>query len=517
MYSTLREHGKSILPVIVLLLTILASCSKGSKNEENKPPQSFTVSVSNATYNSATLNWTAAKDPENATVTYSIELNNQAVGSGVSATSYSLQSLTKNTNYTGKVTASDPSGNKTSASFNFSTGDAPTPSDFTVKMDSASNKSIALSWTASTLPGNAVVTYDVYVNGIVKGVNLAGTKYVAVTLLPNTDYAVKVVAKSADGKSLEKTANYKTKENIAPAAVTITEVKHGFSYVTVSGTKASDADKDVLTWYIVKNNVESAIQAPDNTGATFTYTAKGLNENEAHTIAIRIKDEFGATITSNAISTTTYKAPASPAISVNQEGNKVVVQWINTTLDQFDVGNSLYYIAGSAKAMTVAKLATTVQPDNTTLVKLSLDLSEFVLGTPQTIKVSLNWGDANSSIITSSNTISFTRNTYTPTIATVSSAKINGPGQFPPQFFIYFTNCVISEYENWDIEEVKFDNVEIINFLLPAICDPMKPGYFTGNVTNEQYTYLKTKNTGYVVIKDAGGLHKIDFTYTTQD
>ncbi|HEX7905445.1 MAG TPA: fibronectin type III domain-containing protein [Chitinophagaceae bacterium] len=509
---------KGYLPLFYALSILsfsLIACSKSS--EENQAPQAFTVSVTNTTINSATLNWTEAKDPENAAVSYAIELNNQVVAAAITNTTYNLQNLSVATSYNGKITASDPAGNKTTASFSFSTNDTPIPSDFTVKMDSAWNKSIFISWTASTLPNNVTVSYDVYVNGTIKAGSIVETKYAITGLSPNTDYQVKVIAKSPDGKSREKQATYKTKDNTAPSAFTISEVKHGFSYVSITGTQVTDADNDVLTWFLVKNNVEAAIPSIPNTASTFSYIAKALNENAANTVAIRVKDPYGAIVTSNTLSTTTYKLPGNPVIAVTEENNKVIVQWINNTLDQFDVSNSIYYIAGVANMMTSGLVTTTVNPDNTTSVKLSLDPTAFTVGVAQTIKVSLNWGDANSNFITSSNTISYTRNLYTPTTATVSTALIKGPGTFPPQFFINFTNCVISEYPTWQIEELKFDNVTIFNFVGFAICDPLKVGYYTGNVTGDQYIYLKTKTNGYIVVKDAGGFHKINFTYTTQD
>lgn len=500
---------------LAVLSFSLLSCSKS--NEENRAPQAFTVSVTNTTITSATLNWTEAKDPENAAVVYAVELNNQVVVAAITGTSYNLQNLLAATSYNGKITASDPAGNKTTASFSFSTSDTPTPSDFTIKMDSTSNKSIVISWTPSTLPGNVTVAYDVYVNGTIKAGSIFETKYTATGLLPNTDYQLKVIAKSPDGKSREKQGIYKTRDNTAPSAFTISEVTHGFSYLAMTGTQVTDADKDDLTWFLVKNNAEAPIPPIANTTSTFNYIAKALNENAVNTVAIRVKDPYGAIVTSNTLSATTYKLPGNPVISVTEENNKVVVQWVNTTLDQFDISNSLYFIADVANMMTTAQVTTTVNPDNTTSVKLSLDPAAFTVGVAQTIRISLNWGDANNNFITSSNTISYTRNLYTPTTATVSTALIKGPGAFPPQFFINFTNCVISEYPTWQIEELKFDNVDIFNFAGLAICDPSKVGYYTGNVTSAQYTYLKTKTSGYIVVKDAGGLHKLNFTYTTQD
>ena len=508
----------SCLYILFLTSLIFVSCSKGgSEPPPNLAPQSFTVSVTNATVNSATLNWTAAKDPENAAVSYTVELNNQVVATSLTGTTYNLQSLVPATSFNGKVTASDPAGNKTTANFSFSTNDTPTPSDFTIKMDSAWNKSIFLSWTAATLPDNGPVTYDVYLNGTIKVSNIPDIKYTITGLTPNTDYQLKVVAKSADGKSRDKQGTFKTKDNTAPSAFTITEVKHGFSYLSITGTQVTDADNDALTWFLVKNNVESAIPSLANTASTFSYVAKALNENATNTVALRVKDPYGAVVTSNTLSTITFKQPGNPTITVTEENNKVIVQWVNNTLDQFEVSNSLYYIADVASVMTNSQLTTTINPDNTSSVKLSLDPTAFAVGVAQSIRISLNWGDGNGNFITSSNSVSYTRNQYTPTTATVSLARINGPGAFPPQFVINFTSCLISEYASWQIEELKFDNIDIPNFVGFASCDPMKIGYYTGNVTNDQYTYLKTKSTGYIVVKDAGGLHKINFTYTTQD
>src|SRR5687768_15829393 len=273
-----KKTRTNCLYILSLFSLILISCSKGGTDAPpNQAPQSFTVSVTNATTTSATLNWTAAKDPENATVSYTIESNNQVVASSITGTTYNLQNLVAATTYNGKITASDPAGNKTTATFSFSTNDTPIPSDFTIKMDSAWNKSIFLSWTASTLPDNGTVTYDVYLNGTIKVSNISDIKYTVTALSPNTDYPIKVVAKSVDGKSREKLGTYKTKENTAPSAFTISEVKHGFSYVSVTGTQVADADNDALTWFLVKNNVEVSIPAIVNTASTFSYVAKALN------------------------------------------------------------------------------------------------------------------------------------------------------------------------------------------------------------------------------------------------
>ena len=164
------------LIVATLALLIISACGK-KEPAVNKAPSSFSVSVTNTTDKTATLSWTEAKDPEGSAVTYAITLNSQSAASNLSATNYALANLVKNTNYTGVVIASDASGNKTEASFSFSTTDAPTPTDFTITAGTTTNKSVAFTWSASTLPAGAVVTYDVFANNVLKQANLTVLTY----------------------------------------------------------------------------------------------------------------------------------------------------------------------------------------------------------------------------------------------------------------------------------------------------------------------------------------------------
>ena len=66
-------------------------------------------------------------------------------------------------------------------------------------------------------PGGGTVVYDVYLNNILKQPNLTVLNSTITGLQPNTDQPIKVVAKSADGKTLEKSIVIKTKVNTAPA------------------------------------------------------------------------------------------------------------------------------------------------------------------------------------------------------------------------------------------------------------------------------------------------------------
>jgi hypothetical protein len=267
------------------------------------------------------------------------------------------------------------------------------------------------------------------------------------------------------------------------------------------------------------NDVEQSIPSLNNWTTPFQHPVRGLTSGQNYSVALRVKDQFGAEATSNTISFTTYQTPQNPAISASNEGDSVVVQWISNTQDKIDVESSGYYINGEWKGNFSYRshFSSQKQPDNSILMKLKLDTTLFEDGVEKTIRAALNWGFVNNDYTTNSNTIKFTRHRYEPTTAAVSSVMIKGPGTYPPQWFIYFKNCIMSDYSDWDAIAIHFDNISISNFVSFGLCDPMKPGYYTGNITADQYTYLKTKNTGYIIIKDAGGLHKLNFTYTTQD
>ena len=49
--------------------------------------------------------------------------------------------------------------------------------------------------------------------------------------------------------------------------------------------------------------------------------------------------------------------------------------------------------------------------------------------------------------------------------------------------------------------------------MMPGLGAPNKT-YITGNYSASQLDALRTGSTGYVIIKDASGLHKHNFSYT---
>lgn len=502
---------KLFMPLLLAVI-FLAAC--GKKDSVNKSPAVFIVSVSNLTDKTASLNWTEAKDPEGSAVTYAIVLNGQTAASNLSVTTYALTGLLKNTNYTGIVTASDASGNKTEATFSFSTTDAPTPSDFTITAGVTTNKSVAFSWSASTLPGGAAVTYDVYVSNTLKQANLTVLTYLLGGLQPDTDQQIKVVAKSAEGKSIEKTIAVRTKVNSAPAAFSVSKTEQGFSFVTLSCNLSSDADSDTLTYYLSRNgNVLGIINK--NPSGNFTYVVKPLASSTAYQLGIVAVDQFGAQTTSNIINVTTNAAPENNFIISAKPGSDVIVEWIADSQQRFDISASDYEVDGVKQSLYNIQTNVLDLPNNQLYVKLFIPSSRFPQNKLSNLKVNLVWGQHETA--TQSQTNQVATFSYTATPATVSDARIKYySNSNTADVLMHFTNDVISAYTDWTVEQIKLGDAVTAGGLGVSSAGPSTVYWISSNFSAKEYQYLKNYSTGYVIIKDSGGYHRLPFTYTVQ-
>ncbi len=101
-----------ILSILFIAFNLL-SCSKDSSDEENTS-FSFQVEVQNVTDRAASITWTK---PEGSNITYKVYLNNELIEDNFSLTAYTFTGLSGETNYGGKITATNGSQ---IASVNFS-------------------------------------------------------------------------------------------------------------------------------------------------------------------------------------------------------------------------------------------------------------------------------------------------------------------------------------------------------------------------------------------------------------
>lgn len=109
--------------IIFPILSVLFSCNSDSvepKKDVNLAPTVFNVTLEEITDISATIKWTVSNDPENQNITYDIYLDNNLIDDNLNNLNYTFENLLSETNYSGKVVASD-GVNSTNANFSFKT------------------------------------------------------------------------------------------------------------------------------------------------------------------------------------------------------------------------------------------------------------------------------------------------------------------------------------------------------------------------------------------------------------
>ncbi|MEM7108652.1 MAG: fibronectin type III domain-containing protein, partial [Bacteroidota bacterium] len=87
----------------------------------NSNPESFIVTVSDITTNTAGLSWTAANDPDGDNVTYKVLLAGSEITSGETGLDFNLTGLAPGTDYQGRVIAEDGNGGSSEDTFMFTT------------------------------------------------------------------------------------------------------------------------------------------------------------------------------------------------------------------------------------------------------------------------------------------------------------------------------------------------------------------------------------------------------------
>ena len=89
--------------------------------KENLPPSNFETYIDNISYNSVTIRWDEAIDPEGGTVVYTIHLDGSVIAENISQLNYTFTGLNELTNYSGRIIAMDYQRNETFNIFSFTT------------------------------------------------------------------------------------------------------------------------------------------------------------------------------------------------------------------------------------------------------------------------------------------------------------------------------------------------------------------------------------------------------------
>lgn len=113
--------------LLTFLFSILfLSCSKNTitpappvADTPNNPPGAFAITVNSTSWDTATISWTSAVDPDNDPVTYKIFLNDSLIAANYQENVYVLRQLQQLTSYVIKIIASDNKKKESSATAQF--------------------------------------------------------------------------------------------------------------------------------------------------------------------------------------------------------------------------------------------------------------------------------------------------------------------------------------------------------------------------------------------------------------
>jgi chitodextrinase len=294
---------------------------------------------------------------------YDLYADNVHVGS-TSGTNYTF-GLTCGTSYTLGVEAYDAAGNHStrSTTTRSTAACAPAPGDTSapiapsgLSVTSASQTSLALSWTAST--DNVGVTgYDVYSNGTKVG-STAGTSYTVTGLACGTSYTLDVEAYDAAGNH-----SLPTRLTAATSACPDTLAPTTPTNLTITGTTQSSIS---LSWGASFDNVGVVGYDVYKNGnkvastTTTTYMVTGLSCATANAFAVAAYDAAGnhsaqAAVTGSTSGCSDLLAPSVPtgATVTGATTSSVSLSW-SPASDNVGVTGYDLYINGTAVGSTAS-------------------------------------------------------------------------------------------------------------------------------------------------------------------
>ncbi len=511
--------------LLLIIVTLLFNCQPEDDTETpNAAPNDFSITISEVQSTTANLSWTQATDPDGDAVSYTVMLNNVVMDQNLSTYSNNLEGLTDETDYNVKIIAIDAKGAETTSLSSFTTTDLPLPEDFTITVDMITPGSAKLSWTASSTSENNTISYAVYLDSEIVAENINTLSYDLTGLNHNTTISGQVKAIADNGQTLIKDFEFNTPINLAPEAFELVYANAGgFSSAGFRFNAANDPEDDILTYYVLLNDTDVTDTLFDDSNSpptpTYNHTITNLEGNTDYELKIKAVDPFGNTSYSNAITFSTATTPPDNfTVEVFYVQGEIRLVWDKLTERGYIEGSSngepvgsVYILDGQeydiSHALTYNHETESTAQFNTDLISPNED---------HELQIVLDWGSDNKKSY--SNVVLVHNRTYTPTTVNVMTARVNGPDAdyFPLQFTFTFENGLISEFEDYEIEKIEFNDREFVNFVFFEQGARNK-GYLTGSITQEDFNYLSQFSYGYIETKDENGYHSLIFQYTIEN
>ncbi|MDQ2180464.1 fibronectin type III domain-containing protein [Marinifilum sp. D714] len=290
-------------------------------------PSDFALSVESVTGDEAKIVW-GSSESEN--LTYRVLLNAVEHAKDLKVLEYEFKSLTYNTQYTATVEATNEHGKTKSKQIEFKTLEAGGPADFMIFIENISQESALISW-ETTGDKDEVIGYKVFVNGFFKGEAFSDNQLLVDQLEAGKVYKLKIEARNAYNKTLEKTTEFKTLEAVSLSDFTISsqDVEQTSALLTWTECVASDGSKVTYDVYygsgsIAKRGLEER-----------QYQATGLRAGQEYTYKVEARSEKVILPRTQTISFTTkaYEVPGEFELKVQDiTASQAKVSWTNSEL-----------------------------------------------------------------------------------------------------------------------------------------------------------------------------------------
>jgi hypothetical protein len=498
-----------VLIGFVICILVSVACNKKSEADlpsaNNLPPSVFEITIADLKQKSVSLNWTESKDPEGKQVVYSVVVGSDTIKLN-SERHIELNNLEENKKYDVSVLAMDPEGAKTKQTVSFNTTEYSIPSAFDVSIIQIGGSIASIAWTSSSLPDNSPLQYDFYLNDSLiqgnlpdtsKGIYLKGLKEF-------TSYTVKVIAKSLFNKTQQSIKQFTTVEDPKPTGLGIQVKVVSYSILKFSVDPANDIEGQNIRYSVLLDDIDISSQLESTVMPGKEYTLRSLTPLKTYKLLVIATDDGGKIINKE----NTFVTLKQPILVIT---NKTITKTadgfvynLETNVD-YKPGKIILYANGIA--ITAQRQVSAIIGGNT----ISYTYPNTVLPSDGAYNIAANlfWGDDTEMSRTATfNAYSFYN--FVPTSAAISEAKIDAGSSYKT-YFIYFQNSIISPNPGYSIVEVVFgtQNVGISIFRTGETT-----GYLTGFASTQFSLIDAGPRTGYVIMKDREGYHKLSFTFS---
>jgi len=297
------------------------------KTDDYSEPDDFTLSVESVSLDGAKITWSQSESEE---LTYRVLLNSVEKANGLTVLEYEFKELDVNTRYTATIEAVNQYDKIKSKTIEFTTLEAEGPADFHIFVENLTHESALIRW-ETTGDNNEILSYKVFVNGFFKGEALNDNQLLLDRLEAGKLYQLKIEAKNAFNKTLEKTNEFTTLDapKLSDFVISVGDIKQTSALLSWTESVASDGSKVTYDVYypsgsIAKRGLEERQFLADrlHAGQTCEYKIEARSES--------VVGPLSKTVT---FTTTEYEVPGDFKLNVEEiTTSEAKVSWTSSEL-----------------------------------------------------------------------------------------------------------------------------------------------------------------------------------------